>query len=264
MQHKSPLTPHPAEPASAPLLPGSSPKTRTVVLRASRRSVVALVLLLVLGILPGWILLWQGSKNSDAVPADARSAAAGTPIACNSGLKSYENTFLDIGFCYPVSWGEVLVHEGKYEPADTGSRWRLGFTNKTQVSLGLVSADWSSTIPRNPRCSDPAQQTLPSTVNFSTSWRTEGNPVASAQRGIEKLDGYYLLEERVSDQSDNGACLIGYTITGGTYRHTVSAYLSEYSPVINSPEHHITDPNVLIPAPDRGKFADFIKSIRSL
>jgi hypothetical protein len=158
----------------------------------------------------------------------------------------------------------VVVHEGKFEPADNGSRWRLAFTNKTMINVGLVSPDWLTIVPRDVTCVDPATQSLPSFLPFSTTWRKEGTPTISATRGIEMLADNYLIAEQTDDLLTNGVCLSGSIVVGGTFRHATATYVSEFSPVVTSPDHHVATPNTLITPSDRAEFAKFVKSIKKL
>ncbi len=241
----------------------------TMAAKKSRRILLVGVILLALGSLPGWLLLWQSDKqaqtDANTINVVQTSAnASGGGLNCDERLKHYENSFMGIGFCYPASWGEAFVQEGKFEPADTGSRWRLTFSTKDQVTLGLVSPDWTTTVPRDTSCKDPAAQTIPPYAPVSTTWKTEGNPVASAGRGIEAKEGKYRIDEYTADLTTNGVCLTGYTQVGGQFRHAVATYYTEFSPVIVSPSHHIANPNTLITSGDRSEFTAFVKSIQKL
>ncbi|HSX29600.1 MAG TPA: hypothetical protein VLE73_03510 [Candidatus Saccharimonadales bacterium] len=235
--------------------------------KKGRRLFMVLAALLVIGFLPGWLLLWQTERQAkqgteNGVNSLQTSSSAG--MSCDQRLKRYENSFMGLGFCYPPDWGEVFVQDGKFEPGDSGNRWRLTFTTKEQVTIGLVSLDWSSTVPRSATCLDPAAQDMPPFVPLITAWKTEGKPIESGWRGIEARDGVYRIDEAVADLTTNGVCLTGYVQLGGVYRHAIATYYSEFSPVIVSPAHHIDHPNMLISATDRAAFAALVKSIRKL
>jgi hypothetical protein len=240
--------------------------TRYLLMPVNRRVLAVLAFSLVLALLPGWLLLWGGSNTPDSGEHVQATAAASAPgrMLCSNNQKSYVNAYLSLGFCYPYTWGEVIVHEGKFGPPDNGSRWRLSFTEKAPVTVGLVSPDWSTTMPRSASCADPAVQTLPSFASFPAVWQTEGTPAVRASRGIEKRDGAYIIEERVADDTTNGVCLTGDIIIGGPFRHVTATYYAEFNPVITSPARHIANPTTLITTADRVNFAAFFKTIKRL
>lgn len=228
----------------------------------------ALIILLILILLFfGW-LWWKGkdknktadtgnqtTQNNDAAPEPAEPA-------CAVGFTDYVNADLGLGFCYPTVWGSVTVNDAKFEAADAGSRWTFSFTAKAMVNLGVVSLDWATTVPRDGTCVDPAVQTMPAFVPFSTTWAVDGTPASSATRGIEVLADTYLINEEVDEMLGNGACLRGYTIINGIYPHTAASYSAEFTAAVSDPDQHIADPNILIPATERADFAAFVKSVR--
>lgn len=186
-------------------------------------------------------------------------------VTCDEGFSTYENTDLGLGFCYPTDWGTVSVVDGKFEAADTGERWIVKFASKSMVNLGVVSADWSTTVPRDGVCVDPAVQTLPAFSPFSTTWATEGTPVMSGTRGIEVMAGEYLIQERVDDVLTSGVCVEGYTIIeGDPFSHTSASYSAEFAAPITTPQQHIDSPNTLISGADRNEFYTFVKSVYKL
>lgn len=87
----------------------------------------------------------------------------------------------------------------------------------------------------------------------------------SGTRGIEVMAGQYLIQERVDDVLTNGACVEGYTIIDGDpYSHTAASYSAEFAAPVTTPQQHIDDPNILIPADDRSEFYIFVKSVHKL
>jgi hypothetical protein len=231
--------------------------------------IVVLLLLLLLALILGW--LWWKDKDTPPAPATKdkkASSATTTPateeeVACADGFTAYQNTSLGFGFCYPESWGTVSANDAKFAAADAGSRWRLGFSSKTMVNLGVASTDWATTVPRDGVCVDPAVQTLSAFLPMSTSWVTVDTPVTEASRSIEGTVDY-LIVERVDSVLTNGVCLEGYKIINGTYPHVAASYSAEFGGAVTDPDQHIANPNTLIPAADRDDFAVVVKSIHKL
>lgn len=229
-----------------------------------------LILLLILLLLFfGW-WWWKDKDKKDETAQNNNSNNSqqeqqAQEATCDTGYTAYEATDLGIGFCYPTAWGTASVIDAKFAAADTGQRWKVTFTSKPVVNLGVVTDDWSTTVPRDGVCVDPAVQVLPAFSPFSTSWETEGTPVTSATRGIEVMAGQYLIQERVDDVLTSGVCLEGYTITGGDpYSHTSASYSAEFAAPVTTPQQHIDSPNTLIPEADRTQFYTFVKSVHKL
>jgi hypothetical protein len=223
-----------------------------------------ILLLVLLGLLFGW--WWMNKDDTAATNTNETSESApAETVACAEGTTAYENTELGLGFCYPTEWGDVSVVDAKFATADTGSRWTVGFADKSMVNLGVVSADWSTAVARDGTCVDPAVQTLPAFSPFSTAWATEGTPVSSATRGIEVEADKFLIQEHVDDLLTNGACVEGYTIIeGDPYTHTSASYWAFFTGSITTPQQHIDNPNALISEENRTDFYDFVKSVHKL
>ena len=84
-------------------------------------------------------------------------------------------------------------------------------------------------------------------------------------RGVEVLASEYLIQEYVDDLLTNGVCVEGFTIIDGeVYSHTTASYFAEYDAPVTTPQQHIDDPNILIPAADRAEFYTFVKSVHAL
>ncbi|HZM64275.1 MAG TPA: hypothetical protein VFB59_04040 [Candidatus Saccharimonadales bacterium] len=233
---------------------------------------IIIILLLLLALLFGW---WWMSKDKKEPAASTDSTAPRASseekkeetktVTCTDGYTEYNNTELGFGFCYPTTWGMVSVADGKFAPGDTGQRWLIHFARKSMVNLGVVTADWSTEEARDGTCVDPAVQTLPAFSPFSTTWDTEGTPVMSATRGIEVLADSYLINEETDDLLTSGACLHGYTIIDADpYTHTSASYSADFGGGVTTPQQHIDNPLVLIPAADRVDFTTFVKSVHAL
>lgn len=181
---------------------------------------------------------------------------------CSTKLRRYQNEDLDIRFCYPVAWGDVKVSDGKQDPSDNGTRIRISFADKTQVHLGLVSDDWSTSVGKGSTCTDPSAQAFPDTNAFSAKWVTEGTPVSSAIRGLEVVPDQYLLQERTDSTNTAGVCLEGYQAFGGdVYRNAEITYYSQFSTKVATPQAHIGNPTALVPVADRNDLTTVVKSI---
>jgi len=231
---------------------------------------------LLAGIVLGW--MWWSGRDSGSTPSrSAGDATEETPAESEEtaaeddceGLATHEDPALDIGFCYPLDWDDVTKTDAKFVPADTGSRWVLSFSDKQNVSVGLVSSDWSTGVPRDGTCADPARQTLPPFAPFSATWVTDtfgGSEIASASRGIEVLADKYLIQEQVDNLLSNGVCLEGYAVleAGSTYAHAATTYTAEFSDAIATPEAHVATPETLVPVAERAAFTAFVKSIHAL
>ena len=238
-----------------------------------------IILLVLLLLFLGWWWMNKDKKDDTAqnnTNNNSQQEQQPKEVACDTGFTAYENTDLGIGFCYPTDWGTVTVTDARLQQtattvdgtviaADTGQRWLVSFSAKPAVHLGLVTADWSTEVGRDGTCVDPATPTLPAFSPFSTSWATEGTPVMSATRGIEVMAGEYLIQEYVDDLLTNGVCVEGYTIIDGeVYTHTAANYSAEFAAPVTTPQQHIDDPNILIPAADRDEFYVFVKSVHAL
>lgn len=223
-----------------------------------------IILLVLLLLFLGW---WWKDKDKDETAQNNpnNNSHQQEETTCDEGYIAYENTDLGFGFCYPADWGTVTVADAKFAAADTGERWTVKFADKEMVNLGVVTAEWSTDVPRDGVCVDPAVQILPAFSPFSTTWATEGTPVMSATRGIEVMAGQYLIQERVDDSLTSGVCLEGYTIIDGdVYSHTAASYSAEFAAPVTTPQGHIDNPNTLIPEVDRSEFYTFVKSVYKL
>ena len=212
------------------------------------------------------VALANNKQNNNAATNSTGQTSSNTN-ACSNNQRRYKNTSLGVGFCYPTIWGDVLVANAKYDPTDNGTRERLSFSAKSQVHLGLVSDDWSSSINKPQACADPSAQAFPDTSTFSAKWVTQGtgNNVTSALRGLEVNPGTYLIQETTDSQTVNGACLQGYVvINGNTFRNAAASYYVPFGNGITTPAAHINNPTSLISPSDRSDFAAFVKSIYSL
>lgn len=233
--------------------------------------IIILILLLLLGLVFGW-LWWKGKDDSPKASTkttpsieDTEKSADGS--ACVEGFTRYDNEELDISFCYPTTWGDVSQNDARFAAADTGSRWRLGFSAKPEVNVGLASVDWATEVPRDGVCVDPAVTELPAFEPFETEWiTTMDDPVSSGSRGITKLDDEYLIRENVDSLLTSGVCLEGFKTLDESdhYDHAAASYSVEFNEDITNPAQHIADPNVLIPSPDRGDFKIFVDSMRGV
>lgn len=238
-----------------------------------------IILLILLLLFFGWWWKDKDKKDETAQNNTNNSQQEQQPqeeATCDKGYTEYENADLDIGFCYPTAWGTVTVADARFQQtpttvgdttvaADTGQRWRVSFSAKSEVNLGLVTADWSTEVARDGVCVDPAVQTLPAFSPFSTAWVTEGTPVMSGTRGIEVMASEYLIQEEVDDLLTNGVCVRGYTIIDGDpFSHTAASYSAEFAAPVTTPQQHIDNPNILIPEDDRNEFYIFVKSVHKL
>jgi hypothetical protein len=230
---------------------------------------VLLLLVIVFGIL--FLLAANKDKNKDNNTADntntnqtQNNTDESNSEECSSKLRRYQNEDLDIRFCYPKTWGDVKLTDGKLDQSDSGTRVRLAFADKSQVHLGLVSDDWSTDVARDGTCIDPSAQAFPDTSAFSAKWVTEGAGVnvTSALRGLEVVPDQYLLQELVDNVLTNGVCIEGYQAFGGAvYRNAEATYFAKFNDKIATPAAHIGNPTSLAPVADRTDFTNFVKSI---
>lgn len=243
--------------------PKKPPKTMKIVLWAGCGFLVLLLLLVAV------IWVSSASKDSKEPPAstseepEEESVAAG---GCLSKERRYQSESLSLAFCYPNAWGNVSVQDAKLDPSDDGSRQKLVFSEKPQVTVGLVSDDWSTDVARDGVCSDPAQQELPNFESFSARWAAEGAGanITSATRGLEIATDEYIIEEHVDNLLTNGVCITGFNLTEGeVYRHAEAAYSVAFGGAITTPAAHINDPTELISVADRTAFTNFVKSMRA-
>lgn len=185
---------------------------------------------------------------------------------CTETLRQFSNTDLGFRFCYPQAWGDVSVHDARFAATDAGTRYRLTFSKKPDVNLGVQSENWSTAVPRDGTCMDPASP-LPDFNNFSTTWKTEksGDEVTYGMRGIEVLAGQYLITEEVGSLLDSGVCLRGYKIINGrAYKYVAASYSVEFNGDVQTPQKHIDNPNQLLPRQERTDFAAVVKSVEAL
>lgn len=184
---------------------------------------------------------------------------------CSAKQRRYQNKDLDIRFCYPTTWGDVKVSDGKLDPSDSGTRVRLTFADKANLALGLVSDDWSTDSGKTPTCTDPSVQAFPDTSNFSAKWVTQGPPKqpTSALRGLEVVPDSYLLQEEVDNTTINGVCLEGFkAFDGEVYRNAEATIYAKFDAKTATPQAHLVNPILLIPVEDRTNLTDFVKSIQ--
>jgi hypothetical protein len=239
-----------------------------------RMGLVVVIMLLVIALPIGWILLsgaQQGNKapqgGSTANSDDSQGGAGdqqGTAISCGEGLTDYKHEGLGLRFCYPKAWGDVSVLDATFQDSDTGSRWQIGFSDKEQMALGVVSTDWTSTEPFEASCTDPARKQLPSFLPLNTSWETQGSPTTTAIRGLQAEADNYLMIEQADNDLVGGACLVGYKVIKGEYPHVTVAYYQEFDAAVPDTTTYIAQPNNLIPSGDRDDFIALVKSIQKL
>lgn len=226
------------------------------------------LLLLILIVVIVLVALSGKDKNNSSNDTNASNSSATQQIVsndCSSKQRRYQSKDLNIRFCYPTSWGDVKVIDGKFDPSDSGTRYRLSFAGKPSVHLGLVSDDWSTDVGRDGQCVDLAVQAFPDTSSFSAKWVTQkasDGQVTYAIRGLEVVPDSYLLQEEVDNVLTNGVCLEGYKAFGGeVYRNAEATLYSPFAGKVTSPQAHITSPITLISVLDRTDFTDFVKSI---
>lgn len=229
---------------------------------------VLLLLVIIFGIL--FLLAANKDKTKDNNTADKTNTNqtdntdTKNSDECSSKLRRYQNEDLDIRFCYPKTWGDVKLTDGKLDPSDSGTRLRLAFADKSEVHLGLVSDDWSTDVARDGSCTDPSVQAFPDTSAFSAKWVTQGTGanVTSALRGLEVVPDQYLLQEQVDNTLTNGVCIEGYqAFDGAVYRNAAATLYEKFNDKIATPAAHIADPTKLAPVADRTDFTNFVKSI---
>lgn len=260
-------------------VPVFKPNGRPWVLRTL--VIVIMILLLALAGLFGW-LWWQERNDDEQQNASTQNTQQSEESQqaenkCSEDFSIYTSEDLSVEFCYPTAWGQVELTDARLlsEPnegiaADNGSRWRLSFSEKSVVNIGLVSTDWSTNVGRDGTCTDPATQFLPEFSPFSTEWNVEieidtAPPQPdSATRGIEVEEDKFLVKERVDNLLTNGACLEGYTIIDNeTYPHVTASYSANFNSEVSNPQQHMDDPDVLISAADRANFATLVKSVKA-
>lgn len=242
--------------------------------------IVIMILLLALAGLFGW-LWWQERNDDEQQNASTQNTQQAeesqqAESKCSEDFSIYTSEDLNIEFCYPTAWGQVELTDARLlsEPsegfaADSGSRWRLSFSEESAVNLGLVSTDWSTNVGRDGTCTDPATQVLPEFSPFSTEWSVEiesGTPPQpdSAIRGVEVEEDKYLIQEHVDNLLTNGVCLKGYTIIDNeTYPHATASYSADFNDEVSTPQQHMDNPDILIPSADRTDFATLINSIKA-
>lgn len=207
--------------------------------------------------------------TSDETPA--QSAAQDTPASqnqtaesdCGDGKTAYDNPTYDISFCYPSAWGTVSLEDDKFTPADTGNRYRLLFSDKAAVAVGLVSDDWSTELGRGGSCADPSM-TLPEGVPYAEEWDTQtddAGTITYASRGLSTGGSRYAITESVDDFL-GGVCSRAYANLESTlYRLATASYFAPFNDRISTPQLHIGDPSVLFTVIERQLFIDFVRTI---
>lgn len=199
-------------------------------------------------------------QNTNDTSSDAQSIQDRGD--CTETFRQFSNTDLGFRFCYPETWGDVSVQDARFDAADTGSRYRLTFSKKSQVHMGLQSDDWA-TATMQERCEDPAKA-LPDFSVFDTSWSLtrQADVVTQASRSIEIAANNYLITE---DVGPAGVCLRGYEIINGrAFRYVAVSYAASFQKGILSPQQHIDKPNELISRAQRTDFTAVVKSIQAL
>lgn len=234
--------------------------------------VIIILLAIIFAGLLGWI--WWRDRNQNANQDSTEPSTnqqQGTDeepveeVVCTDGFTIYTNNDVGIQFCYPTAWGEPSVADAKFAAADTGSRWLINFDSNNAVHAGLVSADWTTEVPRDGTCVDSAAMTMPTTSPFSTAWTTEateGDTVSSAMRGVDMDADTLLISEYVDSLLTNGVCLEGYkAIDNPVYAVASASYYAEFNGTITTSQQHMDSPDTLISADDRDNFATFVESI---
>lgn len=186
-------------------------------------------------------------------------------LLCEDGWKAYERDAIKLGFCYPEKWGNATLVDAKITEEDEGRRWLINFEANSQVTVGLVSGDWSTQAGRGGACYDPTKQE-PDYEAFSDEWQKEGGTISasSAQRGLEVRPGYYLIDETASEYLD-GACLRGVVvIPNHSYPTITASYYRKFGGGIINAGLHVDNPVILVPVDDRADFIQMVRSIRAL
>jgi hypothetical protein len=87
---------------------------------------ILLLLVIIFGIL--FLLAANKDKNKDNNTTDntntnqtQNNADESNSEECSSKLRRYQNEDLDIRFCYPKTWGDVKLTDGKLDPSDSGT-----------------------------------------------------------------------------------------------------------------------------------------------
>lgn len=251
---------------AAPTPPPKKPKPETAVWLPWAICGFLLLLVIVFAIL----LLANNKKETPAVTDKTQQQTQTDQTdenACSNKQRRYKNEDLGFGFCYPNAWGNVTVTDAKFDPSDSGTRRKLGFSEKSQIHLGIVSDDWSSDSSHVAACDDPAVQAFPDPSTFSANWVTVGTGAAitSAIRGLEIVPNEYVVQEQVDSTVNKGDCMQGYKIINApVYRTVAASYYKPFDTTTTTPSAHITFPTKLIDATDRSDFISFVKSIYKL
>ncbi|HSD55789.1 MAG TPA: hypothetical protein VLA92_01405 [Candidatus Saccharimonadales bacterium] len=252
---------------TGPTAPKKKPKDSMSWLPWAIGGVVLFVVLLVAVII---LIMNAGKDNNKAstntgVDTNTNTNSDVGADECTAKERRYQNEDLDMRFCYPTTWGDVKLADGKFDPSDGGTREMITFADKPQLHLGLASDDWSTDSGKTPSCASPSIQAFPSTEDFSAKWVAQGPPkqATSALRGLEVVPDSYLLQEEVDNTTINGVCLEGFkAFDGEVYRNAEATYYVPFSGKTTTPQAHITNPILLISVADRTDFTNFVKSIQ--
>lgn len=217
------------------------------------------------------VVLWWFSREKPPEPPPAKQAIVNpeepeqhNPKCDEAGSKTYQNEGLGFGLCYPKNWGDPRLNNATFQASDTGSRWRLTFSRKVMISVGVVSKDWTSKAPRDLICTDASKPTAPPFLPFVTTWQAnDTSPPTYAIRGIEMVPGKYLIQEYTDSLLVHGACLEGYILLGKKepYDHVTISYGAEWDLTFKTVTRHLEDPNHLIPESEREQFRTLVQSV---
>lgn len=216
--------------------------------------------------LAGLLHYWNGIRPIDkSVPIAVEEVPTSKELICEDGWKAYKREAIKVGFCYPEAWGDAMLVDAKFTPKDTGTRWLINFESKPEVSVGVVSADWSTEAGRSGACPHPTKA-APDYAAFSNEWKAEGGTTSasSAYRGVDVRPDYYLIDETASEYLD-GACLRGVAeIKHKEYPLVTASYYRQFGGGIINAGQHMGNPVILAPVDDRSDFINLVRSISAL
>jgi hypothetical protein len=160
------------------------------------------------------------------------------------------------------------VNDAKVAASDTGHREVIKFSENTNIIVGGMSEDWSTTVGRGVGCLEP-DSVVPALSAYNTSWHSlegSGADVSYAVRSLPSSVGGYSVEETVSDLLISGVCVHGHkVINGSRYKVAVVNYAHDFAPAsgITTPAQHMAEPNVLFSTELRTQYYAVLASLEA-
>lgn len=238
-------------------------------------AVEGLLIVVIVGLVGfiGWYV-WHSKNNADKNFNNASTAASNTGVTKKiaeqtteatlpANWTTYENKDLRFKFIYPKEWGDAKTEnkdENVFPSSKTGHRYQVTFSKQADLTLGLVTKDWSS---------NPAPREGPCDAIGFTEYKVNEPYILEGEGGsygkvLVKTDNLYL-NEVFATGICGGLRIEGAVKFSKTYAGIEVKYLdTTHNNESGSADDYKKNPDKYIKDSLRQQIVNFTKSIKEL